>query len=66
MGKMIKIYATKRQGSIAPYALIRTRKFIIVIGFPGLIQRQGLASWTLPAKYHISALIEILILYCFC
>ena len=27
--------ATKRQGSIAPHALIITQKFITVMGFPG-------------------------------
>ena len=36
--------ATKRQGSISPHALIRTINFIVVVGFQGLIQRQGLAS----------------------
>ena len=37
-------YATKRQSSIAPHPLIRTRNFINVMGFPGLVQRQGLVS----------------------
>ena len=45
-------YATKIQGSIDPHALIRTRSFIIVIGFTGLIQRQGLASWKINVLCH--------------
>ena len=98
-----KKYSTKRQGSVASHALIRTRNFIIVIGFSWLIQRQGLYSWnikiichnfsvnpfclpsilyftcwtlflfvfflfcwSLPVLYHMSDLIGILILYCFC
>ena len=44
--------ATKRQGSIAPHALIITRNFIIVMGFPGLVQRQGLASWNINILCH--------------
>ena len=31
----MKKYATKRQGSIAPRAMIKTRKFITVMGFSG-------------------------------
>ena len=42
VGNMVKKDATKRQGSIAPYTLIRTINFIIVMGFPGLFQRKGL------------------------
>ena len=30
-------YATKRRGSIATHAMINTRNFITVMGFPGLI-----------------------------
>ena len=45
-------YATKRQGSIAPHALIKTRYFILFIGFPGLFQRQGLASWNINILCH--------------
>ena len=37
-------YATKIQGSIAPHALMKTRYFINVTGFPGLIHQQGLVS----------------------
>ena len=44
VGNMIKKYATKIQGSIALHALIITRNFIIVVGFPGLFQRQVLVS----------------------
>ena len=36
--------ATKIQGSIAPRDLIKTGNFITVMGFPGSIQRLGLAS----------------------
>ena len=35
--------ATKIQGSIAPHALKITRNFIIIINFPGLVQRKGFA-----------------------
>ena len=49
---IIKTDATKRQSFIATYALIRTRKFTIVISFPGLIQRQGLASWNINILCH--------------
>ena len=52
VGNMIKKYATKRQGYIAPRALIRRRYFIIVVGFPGLVQRQGLASWNINILCH--------------
>ena len=44
--------ATKRQGSIAPHALIITRNFIIVMGFPVLIKRQGIASWNINILCH--------------
>ena len=37
-------YATKRKGSIYPCALIKIRNFITVMGFSGLIHREGLAS----------------------
>ena len=37
VGNTIIKYATKRQGSIDPHALIRKRYFIIVMDFPGLI-----------------------------
>ena len=37
----------KRQGYIAPHDLIITRKFILVIGFPGLFQIQGLDYWNI-------------------
>ena len=49
---MIKTYATKRHGSIAPHALIRARKFIIVVGFPGIIQIQGLVYWNINTMCH--------------
>ena len=35
-------YATRIKGSSAPRALIKTRNFITVMDFPGLIQRQGI------------------------
>ena len=40
VGNMIKINATKIQGSMAPHALKRKIDIIIVIGFPILVQRQ--------------------------
>ena len=47
VGNMMEKDATKIQGSIAPHALIKTRNFITVMGFPGLIPRRGLASWNI-------------------
>ena len=47
---------TKRRGSITPRAMIKTRNFINVMGFTGLIQRQVLASWninTVQKKYSV-------------
>ena len=41
---MMKKHATKIRGYIDPRALIKTRNFITVMGFMGLIHRQGLAS----------------------
>ena len=35
VGNMVEKYATKRQGSITPYALMKTRNFIIFMWFPG-------------------------------
>ena len=42
----------KRKGFIAPHALIKTRDFIIVMGFPGLVQIQGLDYWNINALCH--------------
>ena len=50
---MVKKDATKIQDYIAPHAIIRTRNFIIVMGFPGLVQRQGLTSWNINILCHI-------------
>ena len=50
---------TKIQGSIDPHALIRTRNFIIIMGFPGLFQRQGLDSWNINILCHNFS-------FCFC
>ena len=36
--------ATKRKGFIAPHYMKRTVNYIIVMGFPGLIHRQGFTS----------------------
>ena len=47
VGNMTKTDATKRQVYISPHDLIKTGNFITVMGFPGLIQRQGLASWNI-------------------
>ena len=44
--------ATKRQGSTAPRDLINQRTFFNVMGFPGLIQRQGLASWNIKSLWN--------------
>ena len=52
VGNMIKKYATKKQGYIAPHALIRARNFMIVMVFPGLIQRQVFYSWNINIIYH--------------
>ena len=38
LGNVIKKYATKKRGSIDPHDLIKKRKFITVMGFPGIIQ----------------------------
>ena len=47
VGNMMKKVATERQGSIDPRALIKTRNFITVMDFPGLIQRRIIASWNI-------------------
>ena len=52
LGNTVKQYATKIQGSIATHALIRTRSFIIIMGFPGLVHRQGFASWNINIPCH--------------
>ena len=44
--------ATKRQGYIAPLAMIKTRNFITVMSFTGLIQRQGLSSWNINIVWN--------------
>ena len=51
-GNTMKKHATKRQGSIAPRALIKTRNFIIVMCFPGLTQRQVLPYWGINILCH--------------
>ena len=53
VGNIVKKYATKRQDSIAPHTLIRKINGIIIVGFPGLIQRQGLASWNINMNASI-------------
>ena len=52
VGNMVKKYDTKRKAYIATHDLIRTRYFIIVMGFPGLFQRQGLDSWNIIILCH--------------
>ena len=47
LGNMMKKYATKRQGSIDPSALMKTRNVITVMGFPCLLHIRGLASWNI-------------------
>ena len=49
---MVEKDDTKIKGYIAPNDLIRIRYFIIVIGFPGLVQRQGLDSWNIEILCH--------------
>ena len=44
---MMKNNDTEIKFSIDTRALIRTRNCITVMGFPGLIQRQVLASWNI-------------------
>ena len=58
---MVKKDTTQRQGSIAPHALIKTRNFIIVMGFPVLVQIQGLASWNISIICQIFQLIVVFI-----
>ena len=57
---MMKKDATKRRGSIAAHALIKTRNFINVMGFPGLIQKQGLSLCNINivwSKYSVDSCI---------
>ena len=49
----------KKQGYIAPFALIKTIKFITIMGFPGLIQRLGLASWNIKIVWIIFQFIDV-------
>ena len=60
---MVEKDATKRQGYIVPHALIRTRYFIIVMCFPGLVKRQGLASWNI--KIYVTIFSILLCLFPF-
>ena len=56
IGNTMKKDATKIRGSIDPRDLIKTRNFITVMIFPGLIHRQGLASCnikTICTKYSV-------------
>ena len=56
----MKKYATKRQGSIDPRALINKRNVINVIGFKVLIYRQGLDSWNINIvlkKYSVDCFV---------
>ena len=39
--------ARKRLSSLSPCDMIKKRNFINVLGFPGLIQRRGLNSWSI-------------------
>ena len=47
LGNMVNKCAAKIKGFIDPRALINTGNFIIAINFPGLVQRQLLASWNI-------------------
>ena len=49
----------KKQGYIAPFALIKTITFITIMGFPGLIQRLGLASWNIKIVWIIFQSIDV-------
>ena len=52
VGNTVEKDAAKRQGSIATHALMKTRDFIIVVGFPGSIKGQVLAYWNLNSLCH--------------
>ena len=52
VSKMMIKCAIKRQGYIYPRALIKKINSITVMGFPGWIQRQGLASWNVNIICH--------------
>ena len=52
VGNVMKRDATKSQGSIFTHDLIRTRKFINVMSFPGIIHRQGLALLNINILCH--------------
>ena len=55
-------YATKIQGSIAPYALIIKINFTIVVFVPGLVQIQGLNSCNINIICHI-VLVDCCVFY---
>ena len=38
--------ATKKQGSVAPRALIKTRNFITVVGFPVITHQHFMANFS--------------------
>ena len=52
---------TQKRCSIAPRALIKTRKFSTVMGFPGIIHRWGLASWNINVAWPIFRLIDVFV-----
>ena len=49
----------KKRGSIDPHALIKTRKFINVMGFPVIIQRRGIDSWNINIVWKIVQLVYV-------
>ena len=52
VGNMAGNYATKRKVSIATHDLMNKRDFIVVMGFPRLVQQQGSASWNINIICH--------------
>ena len=58
IGNATEKYATKRQGSIDPHALINTRVFITVMGFTEIIQKWGIASWNINIVWTNIQLID--------
>ena len=55
VGKKMMKCATKKQGSIDPHALRKTRNFITAIGFTGWIQRLEIASWNINIVWNIDS-----------
>ena len=52
---------TKRLGSISSRAMIKIRNLITFMGFPGLIQIQGLASWNINILWKNIKFIDVVV-----